>query len=820
MGGGYMIMGMIFEYLTKGLTLGILGYLGWHANVQATLLVYGLTLLGLVIALALAGRKARAVGVQSQPGSAAYWVYLLLEYPALIYAGVLSGLLAGSLLITLVLQHWTLTELGLAVGIGLGIGIVLIATRLIAQRNVRRAVVLALSAAAVAFFALYLFRDEIPGWNAVHFGIHLLLAIPLFYLLTIAGRTEETEVEVGLVCALLGIALWVMSGPAFQLMAMLIPITIYIGYTHYLLKNMQAFKALLRGMGHARLGAHAEALTSYRRALHFSPNNKGAREELWKVHRQIDLRQVHQDPRLLKLIDFELCLQRARDLLFANKITPEQIAEAKQLLDLVLDQRPQLRPAVLYYRAIAYTHAQELDQAEACIRQILDASHYGPEEQTSRQSILVPSWQLALMQHGELRKRVGEPLLQHGQRMSAIAAVEQAASVGVLKPDEQELKAKLYADVTLNEYNREAGNDLQQQAKLFDHKYVYERGLDLLDDANTYQRGVELLAIAVRGQPKHAAAVWKLAADAALQHGNIPLARQAQNEVKAWTKLMGLKETSSESQGAYFATVKHLGEAAYAEVMAGRQAPETALENLLLAAEAPQSGVDTLRMLADLYEQQGNIVQTMHYNEQCLMYDAKNTKYLERKDRCYVSLTPDDLTTHHEKLNKLIDQNYLLKKPKEILDSKTSGQDQLEWAKHLAELLTVIAPTRVAGWVLIGRCFLRLGQNDNGVKALEYAYQLGTETKPSGEDLEQWYLACRIMGDAYLQQGRYDEAQECLTAFSQSTKSGAETHYKLGQVAEGLGNTAQARKHYQSANMFDHPLKYEVTQALERLGQA
>lgn len=809
---------MIYEYLVKGLSLGVLGYLGWNADLKAAALVYGLVLLGLVAALGLSWQRAKAAGAAPKTLSFSFVVYLLLEYPGLIYAGVLAGLLVGAALVTFVLSQWTVMDLGIALGIGLALGVVLVGLRLIAQKNIRRAVVLGLGAGAVALVIFYLFRGEMPvSFSLQSFGLHLLLAVPVFYLLTISGRTEETEIEIGLVCVLLGIALWVLLGPAFQLVAMLIPVVIYVGYTQYLLKDMQAFKALLRGMGHARLGATAEALTSYRRALHFSPNHEGARQELWKVHRQIDLRQIHQDDRLIKLIDFELCLQRARDLLFADKVTPEQINEAKQLLDLVNDQRPQLRPAVMYYRAVAYTHGQELDKTEQTLRQILDESQFSPDEKASRQAILVPTWQLALMQHGELRKRVGEPLLQSGQRMAAIAAVEEAAKKAPLTPEEQELKAKLYAGVTLAEYDREAGSDLQQQASQFDHKFVYDRGLDLLDDAATYERGVELLAIAVRGQPKHAPAVWKLAADAAAHHGDTKLAKQAQNEVKAWTKLLGLKESSSESQAAYFATVKQLGEAAYHEAMAGRQAPEAALENLLLASEAPQSGVDTLRMLADLYELQGDVVQTMLYNEQCLMYDGKNKHYLDRKDRLYVSLTEEDLVTHKEKLSKLIDLNYLMKKPKDILENKNSDHEQLQWAKHLAKLMAAAAPERVAGWAMLGRLFLRLGQPENGVKALEYAHQLGKENKPSGEDLDQWYLDCRILGDYYLQQQRYEEAQECLKEFSQSTKSGADTHYKLGQVAEGLGDLAKAKKHYQSANMFDHPQKYEVSQALERL---
>ncbi|MBL8823273.1 MAG: hypothetical protein JNJ77_11840 [Planctomycetia bacterium] len=809
---------MLFEYLTKGLTLSILGCLGWHNKIPATLIVLGLMLLGLIVAFVLAARQAALQKIKPRTSWPQYLIYLMLEYPRMIYVGVLAGLLTGVLLITLVFSYWSFLDLSIALAVGVGMGCLLIALRLIPQKLVRRIIIGALVISGTVFLYMYWGKQ---GWSLgegtspITLGVHLLLAVPLLYLLTIAGRTEETEIEIGLVCALLGIALLVLVGPSFQIMAILLPTVIYLGYTHYLLKDMQAFKALLRGMGHAKQGATAEALTSFRRALHFSPQHRLARQELWKVHRQIDLRQVHQDERLLKLIDFDLCLQRARDLLFADAPTAEQIAEAKQLLDLVLVQKPALRPAVFYYRAVAHTHAREYDKAATVLRELLDASQFGPDEQTSRDGILLPAWQLALMQHDELRKRVGDPLLISGQLMTAIAVTEKASRENPDATDVKQLKARLYNDITLADYNREAGDSPTQQASDFDHKYVYEMGVERLDLPTAYRRGVELLAIAVRGQPKHAPAVWKLAADAAMKHDDPALLKQAQNEVKAWTKLLGVKEMSEESKVAYFATVKQMGEQAYHE---GRL--DDALENLILASEAPQSGADTLRMIAELYEKQGNVVQTMHYNEQCLLYDAKNPQYLERRDRCYISLTPDDINAHREKLGKLIDQSYLLKKSREILDAKNSGVEQYEWAKHLSELLTAIAPERVAGWALIGRCFLRMGQSENGVKALEYAYHLGTQNKPSGDDLEQWYLASRILGDFYLKEQRFAEAMECFKSFSQSTKSGADTHYKLGQCAEGLGQLAQAKKHYHSANMFDHPQKYEVSQALERLGSS
>ena len=42
----------------------------------------------------------------------------------------------------------------------------------------------------MALFILYLFRTDIAGWNPMSFGAHLLLAIPVFYLLTIAGQRK------------------------------------------------------------------------------------------------------------------------------------------------------------------------------------------------------------------------------------------------------------------------------------------------------------------------------------------------------------------------------------------------------------------------------------------------------------------------------------------------------------------------------------------------------------------------------------------------------------------------------------------------------
>jgi tetratricopeptide (TPR) repeat protein len=304
----------------------------------------------------------------------------------------------------------------------------------------------------------------------------------------------------------------------------------------------------------------------------------------------------------------------------------------------------------------------------------------------------------------------------------------------------------------------------------------------------------------------------KIVADAAARYGQTSEEGRALAEVKGWAKLLGSNELSAESKAAYFSTIRQLGEAAYRD---GRL--DEAIENLILCIENPDCAADTLRLIAECYEKKGDVLNTLWYNEQCLLYDAKNPTDLDRRSRVYYSLTPDEVRKHAGKLEKVIDQNYLASKTRELLELKNATAEQYEWARHLAEILLAIAPERITGWVLLGRAQLRLGNSVNAVEVLEKAYQLGKSKKQGGEDLEDWYLACRILGDYYLQQERFAEALASFSDYRQSTKSGADTLFKLGQAAERLGELTKAKNFYEHANMFDHPNKYEVNLALDRI---
>src|SRR5262249_55468967 len=164
---------------------------------------------------------------------------------------------------------------------------------------------------------------------------------------TLAGQAEETEVEIGAICGLLAVGLWMLLPTMVRTAAFLVPLAIYIVYVQRIFRPLRAFKHVLRGMSYNRLGRPLPALTAYRRALQLDPVNRLARDGLWQIHREIDSDRLVHDRDLLALIDFELCLDRAKTLLLQPP-DASRLAEAQKLLTLVLDQRPALQPVIHY----------------------------------------------------------------------------------------------------------------------------------------------------------------------------------------------------------------------------------------------------------------------------------------------------------------------------------------------------------------------------------------------------------------------------------------------------------------------------------------
>src|SRR6516165_4729764 len=85
------------EFLSKGIYLGLLLYVALQGPTWAEVgQVALITIAGLALSLGLAAYRKRRKGYRVHGKLAAFVVFLLLENPGLVYAGVLLGLAVGA----------------------------------------------------------------------------------------------------------------------------------------------------------------------------------------------------------------------------------------------------------------------------------------------------------------------------------------------------------------------------------------------------------------------------------------------------------------------------------------------------------------------------------------------------------------------------------------------------------------------------------------------------------------------------------------------------------------------------------------------------
>jgi tetratricopeptide (TPR) repeat protein len=809
------------EYLLKGIYLGLVLYAALEqAAVQgsayeALARVNLAALAGLGLALAVAGLRKLREGYRVRGRLPAFLLFLLLESPMLVYAGILGGTLAGVWLVREPgTEHLLLPILTGGAAVGLAFGVL----RQVRHRLWRLGLILGLAAALVAGGLAWL--GLIAGVEQPYvlkdptaFAIQLLLGIPFFYLLTFAGHEEESEVEIGAMCAMLGLSLRILTRDMIQIqsLAFILPVALYFGYTLRVLPGLRVLKHAFRGLTYLRVGRHRRALQAFRRALQLDPNNRLARDGFWDVHRSLDLEELAHDPQTLALVDLHLCLERAGSLLVQGRPQPAQLEEAQRLLELVEHVAPRLRPPIDYWRAVALTHGRHYDQAAAALEHVLDPTHYGSDNR-ERQAILLPAWQLGLLLHDELRRRVGaRQLALPGRRMEAIAAVEKHLAE---RPDDKDvwgLKRLLYQDVTAADYDAHAGAGVA--APHFDHAYAQQLGLALIDDAGRWQRGGEYLRMAARGLPALGPTLFVQIAQAHQRAGHLEEARHNYELAKRAGLAVGPKTLADAERQTYFATVKLLGEDAHA-----RGDLDQAIENYHLYTESERSGLETLRTLAELYERKGDALSALRATDQALVYNAKDKDLLARKDRYYYSVMPDELKARLEQVRAGFDFNYCLDKARSILESRQADLEWLDVAHHLLQLALVVQPESRPARVLLVRVLLRYGERDKAMALLEEVRSPRPEKFAGGDDEEAWYAACQLLGDLYLEVGRPDLAVPCLTDFRKSSKSGARTLFKMGQAFEQLGDLPRAVRCYKQVTAYEgNPLTPEANDALHRL---
>jgi tetratricopeptide (TPR) repeat protein len=790
------------EYLLKGVFLGLLVYAGLTVPVTSAVggMAAGLAA-GLLIA---AGDKLRR-GIRPTDQLLGFPLFVLLESPGLIYAGVVVGLAVVCFALTPDIDRGLLT---CTLGGGMVLGVGMAYCRNVPRANTRLGV--AIGAAALIVATVIATLLYIPGLLTEDrqraLGTLLLAGVPFFYLLTFVGSMEEHEGDAAAWGALLAVGLWLVRptpiSPVIGLLA-------FVVYVRLFQPSLRVFKHTLRGRTYARLGHYPAALAALRRATRLDPANRAAREALWEVHRDLDAAKIAAEPRLVELIDPHLCLDRAATLLLADRPSAGQRAEAAHLLDLVVTQAPALSPQIDYWRAVAETHAGNVDGAADLLRRVLDpeARRVGDP---SRQSVIVPAWQLALTLHPELNRRVGSvALAKPGRRLEAIAAVERSLAQAPEDAEIWKLKRLLYSDLTEVEFDTGPVGE-------FDYGYTEQLGLALLNDSARWRRGAEYLQIAARGMPHNAPSLHTKVAAAHERAGDADEARRAMAAGKKTGLAVGHKSLPETERTTFFALVRRLAEDAHA-----RGDFRAAVEDYQLFTQSERAGLETYRTLAELHEKLGDALAALRVTEQALVYNAKDRDLLERKDRYYFSVMPEQLRTASEQYKQAIDVRYCLTKARQILEHRDSDFDSLQWAQHLIALAEVVQPASTGMKVMLGRARLRLGERDEAVAVLESVRAPKPEKFATDEDQDAWYVANRLLGDLYLKElDRPDLAVECFTAYRSSSKSGADTLYKLGQAYEAVGEARRAAKFYEQVTAFDeHPLAPEAREALMRVKQ-
>ncbi|HTK75961.1 MAG TPA: tetratricopeptide repeat protein, partial [Gemmataceae bacterium] len=635
------------EYLLKGIFLGLLLFAALSAgNDPWAAARVGLWLAGgLAVGLTIAAVQKVREGFRVAGRPLTFLLFLLLESPTLVYAGSILGLFAGALAIrpddSNRLLFWCIGG-----GAALGLGLMWLRTVPNALHRLIIGLVAAAALVGAAVLAIEQFPDIVPEASRRTFGLFLLLGLPFFYLLTFAGEAEESEVEVAAWCGALAVAIWLIKPtPEMPLIGLAIPAALYYVYSRRVLPGLRVFKYTLRGLSYARLGRYRQALTALRRAAQLDPNNKLARETMWDVHRALEPATIAADPNLLKLVDPYLCLDRAAALL-NERPTDAQMAEATHLLDLVAGQDPALSPRVEYWRSVAATHARRFDDASAALTRVLDLAAW-PVDDPVRKSVLLQAWQLALTLHPELNRRVGTPqLAQPGRRLEAIAAVERALALTSDAADAWTLKRLLYSGLTEAEYR--AGPVAE-----FDHSYVQQLGLALVNDQAQWRRGVEYLRIALFGLPQNGPSIGQQVAQACERAGDADGARHALEAGKQAGLGVGPKVLADDERHTFYSIVKRLAEDAQA-----RGDFATAVANYQLYTAYERSGIETYRLLADLHEKQGNPLAALRVNEQALVYNSKDKDLIERRDRYYYSVLPEHLQAAPDTYKQAVDVGY------------------------------------------------------------------------------------------------------------------------------------------------------------------
>ncbi len=807
---------LLAEYLLKGIFLGLLAFASLQRPTGSqTGILAGFLFGGLALALVLSFMAWLPRGIKVGGKFLALLLFLLLESPTLVYFGLIGGLFTGALWVKNPEASQGL--LPICIGGGALIGLAMGEARRIGMANVRSLVAAAVACILVGVAIYFIENDPILHRQSGsdirrQLGIHLLLGLPFFYLLTFAGRAEESEAEFAALCGTMAVGVWLVNlTPNLPSLALILPAGLYIVYTRQVLPGLRVFKHTLRGYSYMQMGQVRAALRAFRRALTLDPNNELASAGLARVHSGIDPKQLAGDTETLALLDLDLCLTRVARLLWHEAPSSAQIEEVQQLLDLVSWQAPTRRPEVEYWRAVADMRQHRPEAAAERLIRLFDPQAWSDAEQPSRRKVLFPAWQLALLRSRELANRMGRSQLSlPGRRMEAIAAVEQAFTQAPNETEIWEMKRLLYDGLTLEQYQQRRPVTIDE----FDPGFARELGRALLTDPNRWRQGMEYLEMAADADPAHAPSTYLEIAQTYERLGDVEAMRATFDKLRQSGLAYGPKNLPPDEATTFYMAMKQLADDA-----AARDDARSAISHLRLIVEGDRAGLQTFRQLAEMYERLGDALPALHYNDLALVYQPKNPELLERKDKYYYSVMPEQLAQAPEPIQKGFDVDYCLTKARQLLARRNADLDVIDWGWHLARLASVIRPQHVEPKLLIARALLWKGEKDDALRILEDLREAKPSKFASDSEEDAWYRMLQMLGDLYLNEfSRPDLAISCYQEFRQSPKSGADTLFKLAQAYEALGNVDKALRYYESVTGYtEHPRYFDAQAAVRRL---
>lgn len=805
------------EYLLKGTYLGLaLLAAATVSDLKTALILAGAALVGLGLPILIAeftkslpsptGAKISASG---RIAWAARVFLSLIDHPWLAHVGAPLGI---AIALVFTGSSWLAVLTAAIVGAVIGAG----AYTLIAipRRTIRRWVMIGLVLGILGLVVLAYRNGWLePTGPPIATSFLLLAAAVTFYILIFSGRSEESELEIGIVAILLSLSLGSLDAPrTVRSLVVLLPVGLYVVYCERMRRNLVVFKHVVRGMEHERRADWEPALVEYRLALAGDPSSELAKSGSWRVHGQIDVDRLTEGTGVWELVDPVACLQRAHQLI--EQAQPARQPEARRLLELV-DRRDPTFPCRTRYRRLRSLLAdRQFDSAKALLSEVTaldsaavqDLSNEELEAHFKTWCLLLRDPALASVSAGWMREK--------GNLVALLILIEERLKRAPNDQEASEFKTFLYRQLTWSvfaAYREGRGNPVE-----IDYPFCRTTARELNAAEGNPAAAVDLARIAREGLPAERLSLGVEIAELL----------RSQNSPEAIVWYRAIFDEGCARKGSELGANERAALDTSARVLAldaeARGAEDSAVRYWEVFAAGPSAGIETRRRLLRLYEKQGNRISAIRHVEAALAFglsDADRKEWREARERLYRSVDADELRPRLSEAERYFNFRFALANAQQIME-QNGPQEDLEHYLALAEL----GGNEILPLVnfLLGRVQLRNGEWEQAAQCLEQVVTTDEKARRDKEINNAYYRACRMLGEVYVRHlAKPERAIECLTIYKDHLDSGAETLYLLGEAYEAAGKVPQARKWYDMVLVYpSHPRAADARSALGRLGSS